>query len=85
MQDLPATTRLAFVGDGPERAALQQEYAEMSNVKFMVRFTHLNAAISSPQLAHHKTAYAWLNQDRLHLMLCRYTAKAERHWQLPAC
>jgi len=36
MQELPANTRLAFVGDGPERAALQQEYADMPNVKFMV-------------------------------------------------
>ena len=36
MKELPANTRLAFVGDGPERAALQQEYADMPNVKFMV-------------------------------------------------
>jgi hypothetical protein len=36
LKDLPANTRLAFVGDGPERAALQQEYADMPNVKFMV-------------------------------------------------
>jgi glycosyltransferase involved in cell wall biosynthesis len=36
LKELPANTRLAFVGDGPERAALQQEYADMPNVKFMV-------------------------------------------------
>ena len=36
LKDLPANTRLAFVGDGPERVALQQEYADMPNVKFMV-------------------------------------------------
>ena len=36
MASLPSTTRLAFVGDGPERAALQQHYADMPNVKFMV-------------------------------------------------
>lgn len=40
MADLPADTRLAFVGDGPERAALQQEYADMPNVKFMVSQHH---------------------------------------------
>ena len=36
MTSLPSTTRLAFVGDGPERSALQQHYADMPNVKFMV-------------------------------------------------
>lgn len=36
MTSLPSTTRLAFVGDGPEKAALQQHYADMPNVKFMV-------------------------------------------------
>lgn len=36
MAGLPSTTRLAFVGDGPERAALQQHFADMPNVKFMV-------------------------------------------------
>ena len=36
LKELPANVRLAFVGDGPERAALQQEYADMPNVKFMV-------------------------------------------------
>ena len=38
MKDLPSNTRLAFVGDGPERAALQQHYADMPNVKFMVSY-----------------------------------------------
>lgn len=33
---LPSTTRLAFVGDGPERDALQQHFADMPHVKFMV-------------------------------------------------
>ena len=36
MTRLPSTTRLAFVGDGPERDALQQHFADMPNVKFMV-------------------------------------------------
>lgn len=36
MASLPSTTRLAFVGDGPEKAALQQHFADMPNVKFMV-------------------------------------------------
>lgn len=49
MADLPADTRLAFVGDGPERAALQQEYADMPNVKFMGQMSgdDLSAAYAS--------------------------------------
>ena len=39
MASLPSATCLAFVGDGPEKAALQQHYSDMSNVKFMVRST----------------------------------------------
>ena len=37
MAGLPSNTRLAFVGDGPERTVLQQEFADMPNVQFMVR------------------------------------------------
>lgn len=39
MARLPSTTRLAFVGDGPEREALQEHFADMPNVKFMVSVT----------------------------------------------
>ena len=37
METLPQQTRLAFIGDGPEAAELKQHYADMPNVKFMVR------------------------------------------------
>jgi len=48
LKELPADTRLALVGDGPERAALQQEYADMPNVKFMVRLQLRHAATVCP-------------------------------------
>lgn len=57
MASLPGNTRLAFVGDGPERAALQQHYADMPNVKFMVSVdsnssltSALDISVSSGQL-----------------------------------
>lgn len=36
MEEIPEA-RLAFVGDGPSRAELEEHYADMPNVKFMVR------------------------------------------------
>lgn len=36
LQRLPGA-RLAFVGDGPSRKQLQEHFADMPNVKFMVR------------------------------------------------
>ena len=36
MDRLPLDTRLAFVGDGPSRTELEQFYADMPQVKFMV-------------------------------------------------
>ncbi len=36
MDRLPPDTRLAFVGDGPSRTELEEFYADMPQVKFMV-------------------------------------------------
>ncbi|KAL3160021.1 hypothetical protein ABBQ38_010407 [Trebouxia sp. C0009 RCD-2024] len=49
MARLPSTTRLAFVGDGPEREALQEHFADMPNVKFMGQMSgdDLSAAYAS--------------------------------------
>ena len=36
MEEIPEA-RLAFVGDGPSRAELEEHFKDMDNVKFMVR------------------------------------------------
>ena len=54
MADLPSNTRLAFVGYGPERAALHQEFADMPNIQFMVRLARRSSmhclGIGNPKL-----------------------------------
>ena len=47
MEEIPEA-RLAFVGDGPSRADLEEHFKDMDNVKFMVSRASLSLSFTPP-------------------------------------